>query len=177
MKGKVVRCAVYTRKSSEEGLDQSFNSLHAQREAVAKYVTQAGGVVAAEFEEVESGKRNDRPQLAAALDLCRRRRAVLVIAKLDRLARNVAFVARLMESGVEFVAVDMPQANRLTLHVLGAKAEHERKITSQLTRAALAAARARGTKLGSPRPNTAKQLPSPAPVICALRGEGRTSIT
>jgi DNA invertase Pin-like site-specific DNA recombinase len=72
------------------------------------------GELLAELTEIESGRRNDRPQLAAALDLCCQHRAVLVIAKLDRLARNVAFIANLMESGVEFVAVDMPQANRLT---------------------------------------------------------------
>ena len=98
----------------------------------------------AEFTEVESGKRADRPQLATALELCRRQRAMLVIAKLDRLARNVAFIANLMEAGVEFTAVDMPYANKLTLHILAAVAEHAREMISARTKAALPAARARG---------------------------------
>src|SRR5258708_5141305 len=91
-----------------------------------------------------------RPQLRAALEACRKQKATLLIAKLDRLARNVHFVSGLMESGVEFVAVDMPMANRLTVHILAAVAEHEREMISQRTKAALAAAKARGTKLGNP---------------------------
>src|SRR5262249_56223928 len=90
-----------------------------------------------EYVEVESGKRNDRPQLGAALALAKATGATVVIAKLDRLARNVAFISNLMESGVEFVAADMPMANRLTVHVLAAVAEHEREMISQRTRAAL----------------------------------------
>lgn len=101
-----------------------------------------------EFTEVESGKKNDRPQLTAALAACRKHGATLVIAKLDRLARNVAFVSNLMESGVEFVAADFPTANRLTVHILAAVAEHEREMISQRTKVALAAAKARGTVLG-----------------------------
>jgi DNA invertase Pin-like site-specific DNA recombinase len=101
--------------------------------------------------EVESGKRSDRPKLAEALKLCRLHGATLIIAKLDRLARNVAFISNLMESGVEFHAVDFPQANRLTVHILAAVAEHEAKIISELTRAALAAAKRRGVKLGGYR--------------------------
>lgn len=101
--------------------------------------------------EVESGKRNDRPALANALQLCRKHRATLVIAKLDRLARNVAFISNLMESGVEFVACDMPQANRFVVHILAAVAEHEAEAISKRTKAALAAAKARGTQLGGRR--------------------------
>jgi DNA invertase Pin-like site-specific DNA recombinase len=97
-------------------------------------------------------KRNDRPEIAAALDACRKHKAMLIIAKLDRLARNVHFISGLMESGVEFVAVDMPEANRLTIHILAAVAEHERETISQRTKAALHAAKVRGTKLGSPQP-------------------------
>jgi DNA invertase Pin-like site-specific DNA recombinase len=96
----------------------------------------------AEVVEVESGKKNDRPRLAEALRLCRLHGAVLIIAKLDRLARNVAFISNLMESGVEFTAVDFPQANRLTVHILAAVAEHEREMISKRTKDALASKRA-----------------------------------
>jgi len=89
--------------------------------------------------------------LAKALDACRRQKAKLVIAKLDRLSRNLAFIATLMESGVEFVAVDNPHANKLTVHILAAVAQHEREMISERTKAALKAARARGTRLGNPR--------------------------
>src|SRR3954469_11137954 len=141
--------------------------LEAQRSAVAGFV----GVreLVAEFTEVESGKRADRPQLAAALDLCRRQRAMLVIAKLDRLARNVAFIANLMESGVEFVAVDMPYANKLTLHILAAVAEHEREMISARTRAALAAAKARGVRLGRPDGETRHMREARSTRVAAFR--------
>lgn len=124
--------------------------MDAQRESVLRYVSTRGRLLA-EFIEVESGRKENRPQLLAALEECRKRRAVLLIARLDRLARNVAFIANLMNSDVEFVAVDMPQANRLTIHILAAVAEHEREMISQRTKAALAAAKARGIKLGNPR--------------------------
>ena len=124
--------------------------LEAQREAVSRHIAGAQGVIVAEFQEVESGKKNDRPQIAAALAACRLRRAKLIIAKLDRLARNVFFISSLMESGVDFVACDNPHATRLTIHILAAVAEHEREMISQRTIAALAAARARGVKLGNP---------------------------
>ena len=124
--------------------------MDAQREAVARFMA-GKGELAAQFIEVESGRKENRPQLHAALAECRKRRAVLVIAKLDRLARNVHFISGLMNSDVEFVAVDMPSANRLTIHILAAVAEHEREMISQRTKAALAAAKARGTKLGNPR--------------------------
>ena len=103
-----------------------------------------------EYREIESGKKDDRPQLAAALATCRKHKAVLVIAKLDRLARRVSFISTLMDGDVDFVACDFPQANRLMLHILAAVAEHEREIISQRTRAALQAARDRGVKLGNP---------------------------
>lgn len=133
--------AYYRVSTARQG--QSGLGLDAQRSAVAGFVA-GRGELAAEFTEVESGRKNDRPQLIAALDLCRRRKAVLVIAKLDRLARNVAFVARLMESGAEFVAVDNPHATKLLVHLLAAFAEHERDQISARTVAALAAAKARG---------------------------------
>jgi DNA invertase Pin-like site-specific DNA recombinase len=125
--------------------------LEAQRAAVLAFAQAGGHSLVAEHVEVESGARADRPQLAAALAACRLRRATLVIAKLDRLARNVAFIANLMEGGVEFVVCDMPHANKLTLHLIAAIAEYEREMISQRTRAALAAAKARGVRLGNPR--------------------------
>jgi DNA invertase Pin-like site-specific DNA recombinase len=125
--------------------------LEAQRSSVLTYLARIGGTLAAEFTEVESGKRADRPELLAALAICRRRKIPLIIAKLDRLARNVAFVSNLMESKIEFLAVDMPEASPFTIHILAAVAEHERKLASIRTREALQAAKARGKRLGSPR--------------------------
>jgi DNA invertase Pin-like site-specific DNA recombinase len=125
--------------------------LEAQRAAVTGYLNGGNWSLVQEVVEVESGKRNDRPALADALRLCRKHRATLVIAKLDRLARNVAFISNLMESGVEFVAVDMPQANRFVVHILAAVAEQEAEAISKRTKAALAAAKARGTQLGGRR--------------------------
>ncbi len=122
--------------------------LDAQRHTVASYLTGNSGELVKEFVEVESGAKSSRPILDAALEACRHDKAVLVIAKLDRLARNVAFISQLMETRVEFVACDAPYANRLMLHILTAFAEHEREQISARTRAALAAAEARGVKLG-----------------------------
>jgi DNA invertase Pin-like site-specific DNA recombinase len=125
--------------------------LEAQREAVASYLNGGRWSLVQEVVEVESGKRNDRPAIAEALRLCRLHRATLIIAKLDHLARNVHFISSLMESGVEFVAVDFPQANRLTVHILAAVAEHEASMISARTKAALGAAKARGVRLGGQR--------------------------
>jgi len=125
--------------------------IDAQRQAIADYLNGGHWTVAAEFVETESGKHADRPQLQAALAACRKHRAKLIIAKLDRLSRNVAFVATIMDSNVEFVACDFPQASRLTLHIMAAVAEHERRMISERTKAALAAAKRRGVKLGGHR--------------------------
>src|SRR3974377_2017860 len=100
--------------------------LEAQRHAVCEYVKHVSSELLAEFVEIESGSRNDRPQLKAAIDLCKKHRATLIIAKLDRLARNVAFISTLMESGISFLAADNPHANKLMIHMLAAFAEHER---------------------------------------------------
>ena len=127
--------------------------LEAQRAAVAGYLNGGDWKLVREVVEVESGKRNDRPALDEALRLCRRQRATLVIAKLDRLARNVYFIAKLMEEKVPFVAVDMPSANDLTVHILAAVAQDEAKRISDRTKAALTAAKARGTVLGGLRMN------------------------
>jgi DNA invertase Pin-like site-specific DNA recombinase len=144
--------------------------LEAQRVAVEAYLNGGKWTLAAEFVEVESGKHSDnRPQLAAALALCKKLKARLVIAKLDRLSRNLAFIATLMERGVDFVACDNPHATRLTLHILAAVAEHERTMISQRTKAALAAAKARGTKLGGPRLAIASKLGNAANAAAADR--------
>jgi DNA invertase Pin-like site-specific DNA recombinase len=140
---------VSTQRQGRSGL-----GLDAQREAVRTYLNGGTWTLRDEVVEVESGKRADRPQLAEALRLCRRHRATLIIAKLDGLARNVAFVSALMESGVEFTAVDFPQANRLTVHILAAVAEHEAAMISARTKTALAQAKARGVKLGGDRGNS-----------------------
>lgn len=138
---------VSTDKQGRSGL-----GLEAQAAAVAAYARMQDGDIVARFIEVESGKRNDRPELANALVACRKQKATLIIAKLDRLARNVAFIANLMESGVDFIAVDMPSATRLTIHILAAVAEHEREMISARTKAALHARKARGGRLGAPDP-------------------------
>ena len=137
------RFIAYFRVSTDRQ-GRSGLGLEAQRRSVDEYLRGLGTEPVAEYVEVESGKRNDRPELARALAACRKQNARLIIAKLDRLARNVAFVSGLMESGVDFVACDMPTANRLTIHILAAVAEHEREMISERTKAALASAKARG---------------------------------
>jgi DNA invertase Pin-like site-specific DNA recombinase len=139
---------VSTEKQGASGL-----GLDAQRAAVENYATSVGANIEASYTEIESGKRADRPKLAAAIAHAKRCKAKLVIAKLDRLARNVAFLAKIMDSGVEFVATDNPNANRLTIHILSAVAENEAKMISQRTKAALAVAKANKTRLGSARPD------------------------
>lgn len=136
---------------STDGQERSGLGLEAQKRAVTDFLQGRTGALIGEFTEVESGKKNDRPKMKQALKQCELKRAVLVVAKLDRLARNVAFISNLMESKVEFVACDFPTANRLTIHVLAAVAEHEREMISQRTKDALASAKARGVKLGSPQ--------------------------
>ena len=186
------RFVAYYRVSTERQ-GRSGLGLEAQREAVERYLNGGDWKLVAEVTEVESGKRNDRPKLAEALALCRLHNATLIIAKLDRLARNVHFISGLMESGVEFVAVDFPQANRLTVHILAAVAEHERELISTRTKAALAAAKARGKRLGSPgnlsnqaagrergraarTARASERAGDIMPVIRALQSEGLTSL-
>lgn len=134
---------VSTNRQGHSGL-----GLEAQRQQVQAYVDRNGGDLIEEFVEIESGKVNDRPGLANAIGECRRQGATLLIAKLDRLARSVAFISSLMEAGTDFVAVDMPSANKLMLHLMAAFAEHERSEISARTKAALAAAKAKGVALG-----------------------------
>lgn len=134
---------VSTQRQGQSGL-----GIEAQRTAVEQYLRHANGTLLQEYVEIESGTSRSRPLLVQSIAHCRCAKATLLIAKLDRLARNVAFVSSLMESGVEFVAVDAPYANRLMIHIMAAFAEHERTLISERTKAALAAAKARGVQLG-----------------------------
>ena len=138
---------VSTQRQGEFGL-----GLEAQRAAVLAYLNGGDWTLAQEFVEIESGKRQDnRPELAKAFAACGAYGAKLIIARLDRLSRNAHFLLGLREEGVEFVAVDMPHANRLTVGIMALVAEQEREAISARTKAALAAAKARGTRLGKPK--------------------------
>ena len=174
--------AYYRVSTARQG--QSGLGLEAQQQSVDSFCQPVES-----FTEVESGKRSDRPELARAIAACKRHGATLVVAKLDRLARNVAFVSRLMESGVEFVACDNPTANRLTVHILAAVAEDEARRISERTKAALAAYKARGGTLGNrknlittaaPKARAANVAASERhkavvlPIARQLRGAGRT---
>lgn len=139
--------ASYYRVSTERQ-GRSGLGLEAQQMAVREFLKNSQGKLLREFTEIESGRRRDRPQLAAALELCRRSGASLVIAKLDRLARNVAFVSSLLESRVRFVAADMPEADRAFLQLAAVFGEWEARKISERTSAALKAAKARGALLG-----------------------------
>lgn len=175
--------AYYRVSTDRQG--RSGLGLDAQRAAVARHLDGHVGELVAEYTEVESGARSERPQLAAALRHCRREGATLIIAKLDRLARSVHFISGLMDSGVDFVAADMPGANDFMLHIYAAVAQEERRLISQRTREALAAAKARGVRLGNPRlkrhndrqrAQAERFARSLAPVVEAIRGDGHTSV-
>ena len=172
---------VSTNKQGRSGL-----GLDAQRGAVARYLNQVDGHLVEQYTEIESGKQyTNRPELDAALQECRRCRATLLIATLDRLARNVHFISGLMETRVPFVAVDMPNASPFELHIRAAMAEEERRRISKRTKDALAAAKARGVKLGNPeldrindkRISRADEFAaSMAPIIAKLEAEGYTGV-
>lgn len=142
---------VSTQKQGASGL-----GLEAQRATVADYAKRAGGTIVAEFTEVESGKKNSRVQLAEAIAAAKRTGATLVIAKLDRLARNAAFIFALRDAGVSFVACDIPEANTLTVGIFAVMAQHEAELISTRTKAALKAKKQRGDKLGTPANLTAE---------------------
>ena len=169
--------------------------LEAQRKAVGDFLAGGRWTHVREFVEVESGKRDDRPKLAEAMALCRLHGAVLVIAKLDRLSRDAHFLLGLQKAGVRFVAADMPEANEMVVGIMAVVAQAERKMISTRTKAALAAAKARGTKLGGDRGNFAtiadrgraagrvvRQEKASAraadvqPIIASLQAEGVTSL-
>jgi DNA invertase Pin-like site-specific DNA recombinase len=192
-KGKFISyLRVSTQRQGRSGL-----GLEAQRKAVTDYLNGGRWELVQELIEVESGKSKDRPKLAEALRLCRAYNAVLLVAKLDRLARNVAFVSALMEAKVKFVAADLPEANELTVHIMAAMAEYEAKAISTRTKAALAVARERGVKLGGKRPGfdisnygeqgralalkarragTSKWAADLLPIVRDIQGQGTTSL-
>ena len=169
--------------------------LDAQRSAIEAFCATRGCEPLGEYTEIESGKRDDRPELAKALHHAKVTGATLVIAKLDRLSRNVAFLAALQDAGTKFLAADMPEANELTIHIMAAMAQAERKAISKRTKEALAAVKAKGTKLGNPlgakafgtyRGNGAAvdaiKAKSKAfaadvmPIVEAIRADGHTSL-
>ena len=189
------RVVAYYRVSTE-GQGRSGLGLDAQREAVANLCQSRGWQIVAEFTEVESGKRDDRPELQAAMHRAKVTGATLVIAKLDRLSRSAAFLTSLQESGTPFVAADMPEACETTVGILAVIARAERKAISRRTREALAAAKARGTRLGNPngaaalrraakgngaaveavKTGAAQRAADYAPVIADIRAAGASSL-
>jgi len=147
--------AYYRVSTDKQGL--TGNGLEAQKVAVKKYISSLECEILESFEEVESGANNRRPQLDAAIQLAKSQKAVLCIAKLDRLSRNAAFLLTLQESKIDFVACDMPNADKLSIGIIALLAQRERELISDRTRAGLAVARSRGVKLGSPNPAKAWQ--------------------
>ncbi|OLY95609.1 Site-specific DNA recombinase [Cnuella takakiae] len=143
MKKAIAYYRVSTDRQGQSGL-----GLEAQRAAVDRFVKQHGYQIIHEFTEIESGRKNNRPQLDLALRQCKKEKATLIIAKLDRLSRNLYFISGLIESGTEFKAVDMPDANKMMLQIHGVFAEYERDMISSRTKAALEAAKRRGKELG-----------------------------
>jgi DNA invertase Pin-like site-specific DNA recombinase len=161
----------------------------AQRKAVEDFLNGGTWTLAAEYVEQESGRNSDRPELAKAIALCKKLKAKLVIARLDRLARNVAFVSNLMERKIDFVACDMPNATPFMLHIYAAVAEQEARAISERTKAAMAAAKARGKKMGGPKIDEARLMGNAAnrrkadlfaanvrPIIAEIRKSGATSL-
>ncbi len=134
---------VSTQKQGYSGL-----GLEAQKEIITNYLKDVKPI--AEYIEVESGRKSDRPKLKEALEKCKKEGATLIVAKLDRLARNVSFLSQLLESNIEIVFCDFPSANKMVLHILGAISQYEAELISARTKAALQAKKARGIKLGNP---------------------------
>lgn len=152
MEGKFI---AYLRVSTDRQ-GRSGLGLAAQRQAIEDYLNGGKWKLLREFVEVESGKTNERPKLQEAIKACKRTGAKLLIAKLDRLSRNLAFIVNLRDSGVSFVAADMPDATEFTVNIFASLAEFERKLISKRTTEALAAAKARGVRLGKPENLTNK---------------------
>ena len=182
---------VSTARQGRSGL-----GLEAQRKAIDDFAASRGATLVGRFTEVESGRRNDRPELDKALTLAKLTGSTLVIAKLDRLSRNAAFLLTLRDSGVKFLAVDMPEANDLTVGIMALVAQQEREAISRRTKEALVAAKARGVKLGNPNgaaalrragkggaalraavmANADEFAAGLAPVVAALQRDGITTL-
>lgn len=142
--------AYYRVSRKEQGI--SGLGLSAQKSSVEKYVTSQDGIILKDFTEIETGtNKRERVEIHKAIQLAKNEGAVLIIAKLDRLARNVSFVSSLMDAGIEFLAVDMPSANNFTIHIFSALAEQEAKLISSRTKVALAELKKKGVKLGNPQ--------------------------
>ena len=178
----------YLRVSTDKQGDSGLG-LEAQRTAVTTYLNGGDWELVGEFVEVESGGKSDRPELAKALAACRKHRATLVVAKLDRLSRSVAFLSKMMEAGVDFVACDNPHANKMMVQMLAVFAEHERDMIRARTKAALAAAKANGVTLGNPRlsevreiavdalkANATRRAANVLPVIQSIQAAGVSSL-
>lgn len=146
MKKFVAYYRVSTVKQGQSGL-----GLEAQQSAVAEYLKSNVGELITEYTEIQSGKKDNRPELESALRQCRLTGATLLIAKLDRLSRNRSFLMEMQDSSVDFIAVDMPEANHFTVGLMACLADYERQLISERTKAALQMAKARGVKLGNPR--------------------------
>lgn len=147
MEKQTTKYVAYLRVSTQK---QGFSGLglESQREIIQNYLYDITPI--SEFIEVESGRKNNRPKLKEALDLCRKTGATLIVAKLDRLARNVSFLSNLLENDVEIVFCDFSQANKMVLHILAAISQYEAELIATRTRQALAAKKIRGAKLGNP---------------------------
>lgn len=180
MKPAVPYYRVSTERQGQSGL-----GLEAQQKAVIDFAKANGFLLVHEYTEIESGKRSQRPILQQALAYCRQHKVMLLIAKLDRLGRNVAFISALMESEVDFIAVDNPSANKLIVHIMAAFAEHERDLISQRTKDALQMAKKRGVKLGEYGKNVLAKRNKKAskdfakkmkPVIKTIEKEGYSTI-
>lgn len=180
---EIMKKAVAYYRVSTDRQGESHLGLDAQKESVHQYTKARNIYLVEEFTEIESGKNNKRPVLQAALHYCTLHKTLLIIAKLDRLGRNVYFISSLMENKVRFVAVDNPEATHLVLHILAAFAQHEREQISSRTKEALAAAKKRGVKLGKNGKNLAKNNKLAAnkfaqkmkPIISKIKNKGHTT--